>query len=118
MTILFFILIVISCIALGFIVLVQNPKGGGLSGTFGGLNNQIMGVKQTNDVLEKGTWIFASLIGVLCIVSLLFFTDTTSNRNDNKMLRDLPTNAPASQQRTAPATSVPAVPLSTDTANQ
>lgn len=32
MIILFLILIVIASVVLGFIVLVQNPKGGGLSG--------------------------------------------------------------------------------------
>jgi len=55
MLIIFAILIIITAIILGTIVLVQNPKGGGLSGSFGGLGNQLMGVKQTTDVLEKGT---------------------------------------------------------------
>ncbi|MFX5793848.1 preprotein translocase subunit SecG, partial [Acinetobacter baumannii] len=72
MTILFLVLIVIAAVALGFMVLVQNPKGGGLSGNVGGINNQFMGVKQTTDVLEKGTWIFAGAIGVLAIFSSLF----------------------------------------------
>jgi preprotein translocase subunit SecG len=58
MVYLFLALIVLASVALGFIVLVQNPKGGGLAGNVGGLSNNIMGVKQTNDVLEKGTWIF------------------------------------------------------------
>ena len=74
MPLIFFILIVITCAVLGFFVLVQNPKGGGLSGTFGGLNNQFMGVKQTTDVLEKGTWVFAGVIAVLCIASTLFIS--------------------------------------------
>ena len=90
-------------------MLVQNPKGGGLSGTFGGLNNQVMGVKQTNDVLERGTWIFASLIGALCIISIVFFSGANTG-NDNKILKDLPTAAPASGQSTAPAT----LPATTD----
>jgi|SRR4051812_39638473 preprotein translocase subunit SecG len=72
MTILFVILIIIAAVVLGFIVLVQNPKGGGLSGSFAGLSNQFMGVKQTTDVLEKGTWIFAAVIGVLCLASTFF----------------------------------------------
>ena len=97
MTLLFFILIALASIILSLFVLIQNPKGGGLSGTFGGLNNQFMGVKQTNDVLEKGTWIFASLIGVLCVVSILFFSNA-SGGTDNKLLKDLPVTAPASQQ--------------------
>lgn len=104
MALLFFIIIVITCVILSFFVLVQNPKGGGLSGTFGGFNSQFMGVKQTNDVLEKGTWIFASVIGVLCIVSILFFSGANTG-SDNDMLNKLPTNAsaPATQQ-SAPAT--------------
>ena len=53
---LFAIIIILFSVILGLIVLVQNPKGGGLSGTFGGVGTQLMGVKQTTDVLEKGTW--------------------------------------------------------------
>lgn len=72
MTILFVILILLACIILGFIVLVQNPKGGGLSGSIAGFSNQFMGVKQTTDVLEKGTWIFATIIALLCLFSAFF----------------------------------------------
>ena len=71
MLVLFGALIIIASLILGFIVLIQNPKGGGLSGTFGGVGNQLMGVKQTTDVLEKGTWIFAALVGLLCVRNLL-----------------------------------------------
>ena len=70
MTILFVILIILASVVLGLIVLIQNPKGGGLSGSFGGFSNQLMGVKQTTDVLEKGTWIFAGLVGALCLFLL------------------------------------------------
>ena len=72
MTILFVILIILASVILSLIVLVQNPKGGGLAGNLAGFSNQFMGVKQTTDVLEKGTWIFAAVIGVLCIVSTMF----------------------------------------------
>jgi preprotein translocase subunit SecG len=50
MTIVFLILVILSCLILGFIILVQNPKGGGLSGNIAGFSNQFMGVKQTTDV--------------------------------------------------------------------
>ena len=76
MTLILFILIAIVCIILGLIILIQNPKGGGLSGTLAGFNNQFMGVKQTTDVLEKGTWIFAAVIGILCIISTVFIPDS------------------------------------------
>jgi preprotein translocase subunit SecG len=77
MTILFLILIILASVILGFIVLVQNPKGGGLAGSFGGLSNQFMGVKQTTDVLEKGTWIFAAIIGILCLASTFFISGSS-----------------------------------------
>ncbi len=87
----FFILIVLACLILGVIVLIQNPKGGGLSGTLAGFNNQFMGVKQTNDVLEKGTWLFASLLIVLCIVSSLFISGGVSGP-DTGILKDVNTS--------------------------
>jgi preprotein translocase subunit SecG len=77
MTILFIILIILASVILGFIVLVQNPKGGGLAGSFAGLSNQFMGVKQTTDVLEKGTWLFAAVIGVLCLASTFFISGSS-----------------------------------------
>lgn len=80
MTILFIILIILACVVLSLIVLVQNPKGGGLSGNIAGFSNQFMGVKQTTDVLEKGTWIFAAVIGILCILSTLFIPGSHTPR--------------------------------------
>jgi len=97
MTLVLFILIVIVCVILGLIILVQNPKGGGLSGTIAGFNSQFMGVKQTTDVLEKGTWIFASALAVLCIVSVLFISNVSTGNNDN-MIKKINTSQ---QGRTA-----------------
>ena len=82
MTILFIILIVLASVILGLIVLVQNPKGGGLAGNIAGFSNQFMGVKQTTDVLEKGTWIFAGVIGVLCLVSVFFISGKGGSSNN------------------------------------
>jgi preprotein translocase subunit SecG len=83
MLVLFGILIIIASVILGFIVLIQNPKGGGLSGTFGGVGNQLMGVKQTTDVLEKGTWIFAAAVGLLCLISTAFIPKDGSNSGND-----------------------------------
>jgi len=84
MTILFIILIVLASVVLGLIVLVQNPKGGGLAGNIAGFSNQFMGVKQTTDVLEKGTWIFAGVIGALCLLSVLFISGGKSSASGSK----------------------------------
>ena len=70
MTSLLIIVILIACVVLGFFVLVQKPKGGGLSGSFGSLGNQVMGVKQSGDIMEKGTWITMALIALLCVGSV------------------------------------------------
>ena len=80
MVTLFVILVILACVILSLIVLVQNPKGGGLAGNIAGFSNQFMGVKQTTDVLEKGTWIFAAVIGVLCLLSTLFIGVNTSQK--------------------------------------
>lgn len=101
MIIVFLVLIVLACVILGFIVLVQNPKGGGLAGNIAGFSNQFMGVKQTTDVLEKGTWIFAALVGVLCIVSVLFIN---SGGGNDDLMRDIkPTTTQSSGTGTTPA---------------
>lgn len=65
---LFTILIFIVSILLGVIVLIQNPKGGGLGAGFGNVN-QIGGVKRTADFLEKATWTLAIALVLLCLAS-------------------------------------------------
>ena len=82
MTILFVILIVIAALFLGFFVLVQNPKGGGLSGNIAGFSTQFMGVKQTTDVLERGTWIFGAVVALLCLFSVFFIQGGNSAQSD------------------------------------
>jgi preprotein translocase subunit SecG len=80
MIIFFLILVILASVAIALFILVQNPKGGGLSGTFAGFNSQFMGVKQTTDVLEKGTWVMATVIGLLCLFSAVFISDGTTAR--------------------------------------
>ncbi len=108
---LFAILIILVSIILGLIVLVQNPKGGGLSGTFGGVSNQLMGVKQTTDVLEKGTWIFAGAVAVLCLLSPAFIpTNGGSTSKSSELMNNAPSSAPSKQaapQTTLPGTTTP-----------
>jgi preprotein translocase subunit SecG len=95
MLVLFGILVIIASVVLGMIVLIQNPKGGGLSASLGGFSNQLMGVKQTTDVLEKGTWVFAAVVGILCIVSPYFIKNAGSSGGDS-ILNNM-NSAPAKQ---------------------
>lgn len=98
----------IACILLGFFVLVQNPKGGGLSGSFGGFGNQVMGVRQTTDVLEKGTWILAGAIALLCLTSTMFIGRGTDSSNGKSVIEgqaggSLPSGNTAPLQQQVPA---------------
>lgn len=116
MSILFLILIILCSVVLGMIVLIQNPKGGGLAGSIAGLSNQFMGVKQTTDVLEKGTWVFASIIGVLCICSSLFIkAGSSSGSNAADKLKDATLPAQTAPAPVTPAPDANSVPLIPDT---
>ena len=114
MTILFLILILLASVALGAIVLIQNPKGGGLSGNIAGFSNQFMGVKQTTDVLEKGTWIFAGIVGILCLVSVFFMSRTANNINTEAADKAKGASVPAATAP-MPQTQVPANTTTLDT---
>lgn len=102
MTILFVILIILASVLLGLIVLIQNPKGGGLTGSIAGFSNQFMGVKQTTDVLEKGTWIFGGLIAALCIASVLFIPKNVTSGMEDRINQASGTTIPA--PKTTPTT--------------
>jgi preprotein translocase subunit SecG len=109
---LFLILIIVACLGLGFMVLIQNPKGGGLNANVGGISNNFMGVKQTTDVLEKGTWLFAALIAILAMTSTIFLKSGASD-SDKGLLQKVntsataPLTAPAQPPAAAPATTTP-----------
>lgn len=116
---LFLVLIVIAAVGLAFMVLIQNPKGGGLAGNVGGISNQLMGVKQTTDVLEKGTWIFAAIIALLAMFSTLFLKGGATDV-DTEILQKIntttstPAPAAAGTQKTPTAT----VPTKTDSSKK
>jgi len=61
----------IVCALLILLVLVQNSKGGGLASSFSS-SNQVMGVRKTTDFLEKGTWILAIALVLLCVSATAF----------------------------------------------
>lgn len=96
-------LVIISSIILGVIVLIQNPKGGGLTANLGGFGNQLMGVKRTTDILEKGTWLFAGIIALLAISSTVFIPEGDSSRTHDRLFQQTQPNSPATlPQGTAP----------------
>ncbi len=82
MYILITVLIIIVCALLVLVVLVQNPKGGGLSGTFGGFSDQMMGVQRTTDFLEKSTWTLAIVLLSFSLLSSFFVIMPESEEQD------------------------------------
>ncbi len=108
MSILFVILIILSSVIIAFFILVQNPKGGGLAGNIAGFSTQFMGVKQTTDVLEKGTWVMAVLIALLSIFSPVFIAEKTGSGTNEPNLR--PTTNQSAPANPAPSLPQPSVP--------
>jgi preprotein translocase subunit SecG len=104
MLIFFLILILLLSIVLALVILIQNPKGGGLAGNIAGFSNQFMGVKQTTDVLEKGTWVFAALIAILCLFSGFFIKPGGSGFRDPNVRPNTQQSAPLPSQSQPPAT--------------
>ena len=67
------ILIALICVLLIFVVLIQNPKGGGVDSTFGGQSaNQMFGAARSVDFIEKLTWGLAGALFALCIFASFF----------------------------------------------
>jgi preprotein translocase subunit SecG len=108
------VLICICTVLLILAVLIQNSKGGGLAGEFGGLgSNQLMGVKKTTDILEQVTWGLGIAIMVLTLSTYIIIDRnpvgaTINSANvDAASTKTVPNPAlqtPAQQQPAAPAT--------------
>ena len=94
------ILILIVSVLISLIVLVQNSKGGGLVSNFGGAN-QMMGVRQTTDFLEKATWTMGGILVVLCLISSITIPKNVKEGNafETEMRQQIENMIPA-----APAT--------------
>jgi preprotein translocase subunit SecG len=95
------ILVIVVCVLLTFIVLIQNPKGGGIAANFSS-GNQIMGVKRTNDFVEKATWTLA-LVMCLLILSSNIFTGGSANSQQSVIQNEIDEGSLNDQQYRSPA---------------
>ena len=74
------------CFLLVLVIMVQNPKGGGLSSSFGGSGAQQMGgVQKTTDFLDKSTWILGAALLILILLSNIAL-DNGGNNFESKLL--------------------------------
>ncbi len=114
MYIVIIILTVIASLLMIGVVLIQKSKGGGLSSQFGGAN-QVMGVRRTNDFIEKVTWWLAGAIAVLAVIGVFVMP-----RNITRGSRVVPQateqtmsagfNTEALETQDAPAATLPVAP--------
>ena len=96
------ILIILTSVLLVLVVLVQNPKGGGISSGIIG-SNQVMGVKKTTDFIEKLTWgLVLTLIG-LCLVAGMVLPSKDDRGAIGTKLQEQIENAPAAAKPNTPA---------------
>ncbi|MBP9185545.1 MAG: preprotein translocase subunit SecG [Bacteroidia bacterium] len=106
----FSIIIILVCILLTLVVLIQNPKGGGIAANFAS-PNQIMGAKRSSDFIEKATWILAIVLIVLSLGSN-FVRPTIDTEGDlpESRIKDQIENtaAPAPLMAPAPTQETPA----------
>jgi preprotein translocase subunit SecG len=108
----FSIIIILVCILLTLVVLIQNPKGGGIAANFAS-PNQIMGAKRSSDVIEKATWILAVVLIVFSLASN-FVRPSVSSETDvpESRIKDQIENttapAPLAAPAPAPAQTAPA----------
>jgi preprotein translocase subunit SecG len=93
MFILFCIIIIVACVLLTLVVLIQNPKGGGIASNFTA-PNQIMGARRSTDVVEKTTWILALVLISFSLLSNFFRpTGVTETGGSESRLKDNIENA-------------------------
>jgi preprotein translocase subunit SecG len=102
----FLVLITIVCFLLIVVIMVQNPKGGGLSSAIGG-SQMLGGVQKTTDFLDKSTWTLATILIALILLSSLSFTGSLSD-TDSKIIEKTEAATPNVPAPAVPAQNTPA----------
>ena len=88
------------------IIMVQNPKGGGLSSSFGGGGTQSLGgVQNTTNFLDKSTWTLSIVLFSLILLSnfaapSVNATDTSSEIENTIENRDVQESLPVPSSTT------------------
>ena len=106
------VLILIASVLIVLAVLVQSPKSG-MAANFGA-SNQVMGVRQTADFLEKFTWGMAVVILVLSLVATLAMDshlvsegNSSAAKDAGALIEKMTVNEPVMPQAEIPAAAEP-----------
>ena len=103
------ILIIIASILLVLAVLAQAPKSG-MAANFGA-SNQVMGVRQTTNFLEKFTWGSAICILVLSVMATMFIPKDDINASKTRLENTIQNNSEEAPKFDIPTKVVPATPV-------
>lgn len=105
------ILAVVLAVALTFVVVIQNSKGGGLSSAFGASNlSNVVGARRSAQEIEKITW---WLIGIVMLVA---FVANVSFKSDDEVVKKYSVEDIIEGSLSRPAvTSVPSIPQAPQT---
>ena len=108
------ILILLVGVVMAISILMQNPKGGGLSGAFGGAGSSfgtMLGVRHAADVLQRATWWLAGIFVALIMVLNLFFLPSAGEVQESaiqKASQEAPMPTPQGMPQGAPQQQAPA----------
>lgn len=117
------VLILIASVLIVLAVLVQSPKSG-MAANFGA-SNQVMGVRQTADFLEKFTWGMAVAILVLSLVATLAMdshlvseSNSSAAKDAGALIEKMTVNEPVMPQAEIPAAAEPEAPAAETSAQE
>lgn len=105
------ILIILVSIFIILLVLIQNPKGGGLMGGLGNTTSNIIGVQSAGDVMEKTTWGSAIILFALCVLTAFVVPKSNSGEGVQTLTEEAAkAKVPTVPQSTTPAPAAPTAP--------
>lgn len=96
------ILTIIVAILLILVVLLQNSKGGGLTSQFSGAS-QLIGARQTTDLLEKVTWGLVVMLFVVSLSSAMWSSTANTVVNEDDIKINVPAVKPPANKPAEPA---------------
>ncbi len=99
------VLIVLASLLMILAVLVQNPKSG-MAANFGA-SNQVMGVRQTTNFLERFTWSTAIFIVVLSVLTTMMIPSANIQESKSALQQTLEQSNTEVQPFAVPATTQP-----------
>ncbi|MFI3292124.1 MAG: preprotein translocase subunit SecG [Rikenellaceae bacterium] len=109
-------LILVACVLVILAILVQSPKSG-MAANFGA-SNQVMGVRQTSDFLEKFTWTMAIAILALSLLATIVMDGSAVSRSNSELNRDAEIMMQMQSEQATPAIPQAEIPAEVEAGSQ